>query len=189
MKTVILEMLLGRTWRPASVRIAHQEPASSAAYRRFFRSGVLFDQPRHEVWFPEELLTQRRVGTDHKLDSFLRDHLVDLQGRSRPDLPAEVRRIIQDLLATGTCTMERVAELFRVHRYTLHRHLARHGITFETLLDETRRNLAEQLLSSTTLSMADIATMLGYTSQGNFTRAFKRWHHETPSQWRQNPQK
>ncbi|MET7542944.1 AraC family transcriptional regulator [Streptomyces sp. NPDC005507] len=180
----ILEMVLGRTWRPASVRIAHHEPTQSGPYRRFFRATVLFDQPRHEVWFPEEILSQQRAGADLKLESFLRDHLAELQSRGGHDLVARVRRTIQNLLATGTCSVEHVAQLFNVHRYTLNRRLARHGVTFETLLDDTRRGLAGQLLSATDLPMSDIAGMLGYSSQGNFTRAFHRWHHQTPSRWR-----
>lgn len=93
----------------------------------------------------------------------------------------EHRSTIHHLLATGTGSVEHVAELFRVHRCALNRCLARHGTSFEALLDDTRRDLAEQLLGATDLPMADIATMLGCSNQGNFTRAFKRWHNRTPS--------
>ncbi|MDQ8706149.1 AraC family transcriptional regulator [Streptomyces sp. LHD-70] len=180
----ILEMVLGRTWRPTTVHIAHREPASTTPYRRFFRATVLFDQPRHEVWFPKELLVHERAGADQKLERFLYDHLVELQGRDQPDLVVQVRKTIQNLLATGSCSVENVAALFGIHRYTLHRHLARHGITFEALLDETRRDVARHLLTDTELPMADIAHLLGYSNQGNFTRAFKRWHHQSPGRWR-----
>ncbi|MGF6884675.1 AraC-like DNA-binding protein [Nocardia sp. GAS34] len=82
---------------------------------------------------------------------------------------------------------QRVAALFAVHRLTLHRHLARHDTTFEALVDDTRRRLAEQMLTYTDLPIAEVAGGLGYRNQGNFTRAFRRWHDTSPRGWRGRP--
>jgi AraC-like DNA-binding protein len=180
----IIEMVLGRAWRPTSVRIAHREPRSAEPYRRFFRSTVMFDQPRHEIWFPAEVLSRQRPGADRQLETFFQQHLSELQANDEPELLRKVRGAIQSLLPTGACTVERVAALFHVHRYTLHRHLARLGTTFEGLVDDTRRELAGRLLATSDMPLAEIAFTLGYTNPANLTRAFKRWNDQTPSRWR-----
>ncbi|MFO1398686.1 MAG: AraC family transcriptional regulator [Burkholderiales bacterium] len=179
-----LEAILGRTWRPSQVHMACRRPASAETYTRFFRAPVLFDQPRYAVFFPDAALDVLRAGSDRTLDAFLRQHLSELEAREQPDFAGRVRRVIADLLAGGECTVERVSGLFAVHRVTLHRRLREHGTTFEALLDESRRDLATQMLEHTRLSIGDIASTLGYGAAGSFVRAFSRWHGTTPGSWR-----
>ena len=56
--------------------------------------------------------------------------------------------------------------------------------TFATLTDQTRAELAEELLKRKDRSLAEIANELGYTESQNFIRAFKRWTGQTPEQFR-----
>lgn len=51
-------------------------------------------------------------------------------------------------------------------------------------LTEWRMHLAEDLLASTDLGVAAIARRVGYDADEAFSRAFKRAHGESPSQWR-----
>lgn len=180
----ILQIVLGQTWHPVSVRVAHRTPASVAPFRSFFGCPVYFDQGVNEVWFPRELLgqTRRALTADVELDTFLRTQLAEL--RSKDDFVGQVRETIRSLLPRGECTAERAAALFHLHRQTLHRHLARRGTTFEQLVEQVRRELAEQLLTSTELSVAEASGLLGYGSQSSFTRAFRRWFGATPQRWR-----
>ncbi|GAB96603.1 hypothetical protein BJY21_002379 [Kineosphaera limosa] len=123
----ILQIVLGQTWHPVSVRVAHRTPASVAPFRSFFGCPVYFDQGVNEVWFPRELLgqTRRALTADVELDTFLRTQLAEL--RSKDDFVGQVRETIRSLLPRGECTAERAAALFHLHRQTLHRHLARRG--------------------------------------------------------------
>jgi AraC-like DNA-binding protein len=180
----ILEAIFGRTWRPSQVHIGYRKPRAAEHYTNFFRAPVLFNQAQHAVYFPVTALKQTREGSDRKLDAFLRQYMSELEARQQPDLVARVRRVIESLLAGGECTIARVAAMFAVHRVTLHRYLREHGITFEQLLDESRRNLARQMLGHTDLAVADIATALGYGAAGSFVRAFGRWEGVTPGAWR-----
>lgn len=58
---------------------------------------------------------------------------------------------------------------------TLQRNLKKEGITFKGLKEECRKTLATQLLTSTCLSVQDIAWQTGYNDLSNFNRAFKGW--------------
>ncbi|WP_353655661.1 helix-turn-helix domain-containing protein [Variovorax gracilis] len=63
--------------------------------------------------------------------------------------------------------------------------MERGGFDYTRLLEESRCLLATQLLSDTEMPRGEISAMLGYSTQGNFTRAFCRWFEVTPSAWRQ----
>jgi AraC-like DNA-binding protein len=175
-----LEAIFPRNWRPSQVHISYRRPRMAEQYARFFRAPVLYDQPRHAVFFAESVLDQTRPGSEQMLDSFLRQYMGELEAREQPDFVSRVRHVIENLLATGECSIVRVADMFAIHRVTLHRYLRDHGTTFEQLLDQSRRALAARMLEQTDLPVGEIAIALGYGSPGSFVRAFKRWHGVTP---------
>jgi AraC-like DNA-binding protein len=51
------------------------------------------------------------------------------------------------------------------------------------VLESTRRSLAEDYLAAGKHSQAQIAYMLGFSDQSNFSRAFKRWTKMSPKQF------
>jgi AraC-like DNA-binding protein len=44
--------------------------------------------------------------------------------------------------------------------------------------------MARELLEDTEATMSEIAEQLGYSDQGNFTRAFHRWASVSPTEFR-----
>jgi AraC-like DNA-binding protein len=58
------------------------------------------------------------------------------------------------------------------------------GVGYRQVLDQTRHELAEQLVREKRYSLSQIAYLLGFSDQANFSRAFKRWTGETPSAYR-----
>ena len=179
-----LRMIFGEQWKPALVRVAHRRPASLQAWARLFRAPVLFDQPRHEILFPETELNKPRGRTDPQLEAFLKRQLDALEACEPEDFVGQVRRAIESSILRGDCSNERIASMFGIHRHTLYRRLAHEGVDSTGLLEEARLRLATRLLSSTGMTIAEVSAMLGYSSQGNFTRAFRQWFQATPSAWR-----
>ena len=51
-------------------------------------------------------------------------------------------------------------------------------------LTEWRMHMAEELLTTTEITIAAIARRVGYDSEEAFSRAFKRTHGRSPSLWR-----
>jgi AraC-like DNA-binding protein len=68
---------------------------------------------------------------------------------------------------------------------TLQRRLGEAGLSFQQLLERTRRELAAQYLAQDAFSLAEVAFLLGYTEQSSFTHAHRAWHGCTPQQARQ----
>jgi AraC-like DNA-binding protein len=67
---------------------------------------------------------------------------------------------------------------------TLHRRLAEHDRSFRDVLNELRRGRAEAYLRDPTISLAEVAFMLGYSEQSTFQHAFRRWVGTTPGEFR-----
>jgi AraC-like DNA-binding protein len=66
---------------------------------------------------------------------------------------------------------------------TLQRQLQDEGLTYREVLESTRRTLAKEYLTDGKYSLAQIAYMLGFSDQSNFSRAFKRWTSKSPKQF------
>lgn len=67
---------------------------------------------------------------------------------------------------------------------TLQRRFHEEGISFQQLLDGTRKDLAQQYLRQPKLSLAQTAYLLGFSDQSNLHRACKRWFEMSPGQYR-----
>ena len=81
-------------------------------------------------------------------------------------------------------TIDAVARRLSTTARTLQRRLARSGTSFEELRDDARRQAAELYLSTTTLTIAEVTYLLGYSEPTAFHRAFRRWHGTTPQAFR-----
>lgn len=180
----IMEMVLGKSWHPTLVRISYPKPKSAHLYEKLFGCPVWFGQSQHELLFPQKELDQQHSGHDNQLDDFLRTHLTALHDHKKNDLQIQVCQMIEELLPHGDCSIDRVSEYFSVHRFTLYRYLSQQNTSFEILLEQTRKNKAKQLLENSEMSILEIAQLLGYEAQGNFSRAFKRWYGISPRAWR-----
>ena len=101
-------------------------------------------------------------------------------------LVQQVRSQISQSLGEGVPTITDTAQQLGMSGRTLQRRLSDQGYSFQTLVDESRRQLSERLLKETDYSLAEIAFMTGYSEQSAFTRAFKRWAGQTPRSYRLN---
>jgi AraC-like DNA-binding protein len=94
------------------------------------------------------------------------------------------RKLIWALLPSGRCTASEVARLLGVDRRTLHRHLARHDESFSSLLTAVRVELAARHVRLRLRRIAEVADLLGFRSQSDFSHWFKTHFHASPREWR-----
>jgi AraC-like DNA-binding protein len=95
-----------------------------------------------------------------------------------------VRNVLRTALMTGHARADQVASLFGMHSRTLNRRLNAFGFGFQQLLDESRFEIARQMLEDSAMEVGQIAELLDYAAPGVFTRAFRRWSGTTPAEWR-----
>jgi AraC-like DNA-binding protein len=91
---------------------------------------------------------------------------------------------VRRLLASDDASLESIASQLELSPRTLRRRLAAEGVSFSTLVEQSRRDEALRLLRSSRLSVEDVARQLGYTNASTFVRAFHRWTGQTPKQYR-----
>jgi AraC-like DNA-binding protein len=86
-----------------------------------------------------------------------------------------VENAIAPLLPHGKARASEIARRLGVSTRTLARRLAAEGLTFATVLDKLREDLARRYLQDEDLSISKIAWLLGYREASAFTHAYKRW--------------
>jgi AraC-like DNA-binding protein len=101
---------------------------------------------------------------------------------------ARTRHALRALLLEGRSRMPEVARHLEVHPRTLRRALSLEGTTFEELRDAVRLAMARELLSMSSLAVADLALTLDYATPSAFIHAFQRWTGESPAAWRRERQ-
>jgi AraC-like DNA-binding protein len=99
-------------------------------------------------------------------------------------LRASVENEIAPLLPHGKAQASEVARKLGMSQRTLARRLAAKGLSFTTILDEMKCDLAKRYLGEANLPITTIAWLLGYQEVSAFTHAFKRWTGKTPKQVR-----
>jgi AraC-like DNA-binding protein len=96
----------------------------------------------------------------------------------------EVRRLLAAPANGSSMSIGTVARRLAMSPRTLQRRLSEEGTSFDTLREEMRKQTAEILLKDRTLSVGEVAFLLGFSEPGAFHRAFKRWHNTTPDAFR-----
>jgi AraC-like DNA-binding protein len=105
-------------------------------------------------------------------------------GRGFGPLTEDLRRVLRTELLRDTCSADTIARFFSMHRRTLHRHLRNEGLAFRQIANEIRFEIACELLAKTDMALGQIAAALKYSEPSAFTRAFRRWSGQAPSEWR-----
>lgn len=114
------------------------------------------------------------------------DHTVKITEFPAGNIVDAFRYAVTPYIHEPALGSDRAAELCKMSKRTLARKLEARGTTTLQEISRMRRARAEQQLSETELSIARIASSLGYTDPAVFSRAFKRWTGLAPSQYRKS---
>ncbi|MEM1284555.1 MAG: AraC family transcriptional regulator [Pseudomonadota bacterium] len=173
-------------FQPDAVYFKHEAPATLKHHEAYFGCPVHFGCENDALLVSNEALDQPNKLGDEGITQFLLPHLEgelkDL--RDAPSLGDKTKEAIAKALSEGPPKMEDIARGLGFSARSFHRRLADHGLSFQMLAEETRRELAEGLLRDEQYSLADIAFLTGFSEQSSFTRAFKRWVGHTPASYR-----
>lgn len=100
-----------------------------------------------------------------------------------------VRELLPSVLQGEPPMLEDIAPRLGIAPWTLQRQLAYEGTGFRELIDQTRNDLALDYLRETTLSLTEIAWLLGFSGSPAFQKAYRRWHGVSPGMHRKQLQK
>ena len=174
-------------FRPRRVLFKHPGPEITTAHERYFGCPVEFGAELDAVSISEEALERPNHLGDDAISQFLMSHLkAEVEAIAEED-PFEllVQRAISRALSEGVPKMAEIARRMGTSERTLQRRLADAGLSFKTLVDDTRRSLAENLMQGERYSLAEVGFLTGFSEQSAFSRAFKRWTGQSPAAYRE----
>ena len=182
----IAEALIDEVITSGEVHLSYSAPVDQNPFEMLFSVPVRFDQAYSELVIPESIL-DLRIRTANPAGHVIFQNQCEelLRGLNRVEnFSAAIRRIL--IRAGGEFPMiNQVAEMLYVSESKLRRRLRDESTNFRAICDEVRNVLACQYLSTTKLTVSEIASLLDYTETVSFRRAFLRWNGMTPSHYRQ----
>ncbi|SFM14589.1 AraC family transcriptional regulator [Marinobacter zhejiangensis] len=104
--------------------------------------------------------------------------------RSGWTLREQVKDKVTPMLEQSAPSLESVAQEFGLSPWTLQRKLAEEGTGYRQLIDETRKELAEDYIRETVLSLSEVSWLLGFSTPAAFHKAYRRWFNVSPGEHR-----
>ena len=179
----ILRQFLGPRWRPL-VCFAHDAPRRRDTHRRVFAGRVEFGHDFNGIVCDTADLDRALPAGDAALARHARRHLESLLARPGSGVADKVRELVWLQLSTGRCSADLIAGQLGVDRRTLHRRLAREGLTFSRVLETVRTEIVTRTLPSRERALGVLADMLGFASLSAFSRWFQIRFGTSPTAWR-----
>jgi len=169
-----LRAFLGPDWKPRRVFFMHEAPVDRTIHARVFGSGVLFDQDFHGIICSRRDLDAVNPHADPTMARYARKLLENREADETSEVTTQVRQLVVMQLSSGRCTIDRVAQMLRVDRRTIHRRLVHEGHTFSEITDAVRRELATRYLADRKRTLAETAALLGFAAPSGFSRWYKQ---------------
>jgi AraC-like DNA-binding protein len=175
----------GRDINALAVELPYPAPVDLAPYRTAFRCPVSFDASAASLLFASADLTAS-LPTANPVLAELHERFAGeyLRHFDHAQTSYRAREVIVRRLPDGEPRRDQVASELCMSERTLQRRLEEEATSFLQLLDDTRRELAEQYLGRLHLSLAQAAYLLGFADQSSFFRACRRWFDLSPGEYR-----
>ena len=163
------------------VCFSHDAPTDRTEHDRLFGCRVEFGHAFNGIVCSRRDLDVANPTADPGLARLARQMLDAYPQQDSDKLTAQVRRLVVSLLGTGACTIEIVAQHLGVDRRTVHRRLAHEGETFSHIVAGVRRELATVFLKDPNRNLAEVSSLLGFSSLSGFSRWHRQQFGETAS--------
>jgi AraC-like DNA-binding protein len=167
--------------------VTYPRPEYVKAYQAIFNCPVTFNADKYQVIFDKSYLSTRLPLANALTKDTYEKECKRAYARLH-EHKSTLDMIQQELLypRDEPPCFDMLARRLNMSTRTLRRHLSAEGISYKALQNESRKNKALELITSTNMSIENIATELGYKDVANFYHAFKLWTGTTPSNYRKS---
>ncbi len=169
-----------------SMHFRHSAPDNTDMQKSLFCENLIYDSDIDGIEFVSRAVKVPMPNRDPKLLSILTERLEKKldQLHAPISIAKETMICVQTLLPEGRPSISKVAKIMGMSERTLRRRLKDEGQTYNSVLENARKDACEAYMRSETFRQTDIALALGYSDQTAFSRAFKGWHKNTPTEYR-----
>lgn len=173
--------------KPQRVDFSYSRPANLELLHSTFGPCLYFDQPISALHYDWEVLDYPQLHVSTRFyDGVVEEFSEFFSGDASASDPfsLNLHTAIRRLLPVGGCSIDSIAAEMSVSRRTLQRRLKDRDTNFQQLLQRVKSNLARKYLDDKSLSIIEIAFLLGYGDPSSFSAAFKSWSGLTPTEYR-----
>ncbi|MEJ2179283.1 MAG: helix-turn-helix domain-containing protein [Gammaproteobacteria bacterium] len=171
----------GFQWQPSTIQLQTNDTKGLRDVPLLRNADITFACKRSGIAFPLEFLSKPLHGD---IAAFTKPKNQPDDILMHTDFGASLRLVLKNYLIGQTPTLDTTAEIVGIKPRTLQRRLSQAGLSYQGIIDQTRFELAAELIKDSNLKLTDIAYELGYSDAGHFTRAFRRWAGMTPREYR-----
>ncbi len=170
---------------PIVVKLSYSKPEHAEKYQEFFGCPIEFNANLNQAIYSGEYLNIPNPDfnlVSTKMAAELCNQMLHSLGSQR----CMITKLHQYIRShpEGFPTAQQAAKALGFSERTLRRQLNSLGTSYQHVFNDVRKTAAIQYLEDTSLSMEDIADLLGFSSGASFYRAFKKWTGKAPSAYR-----
>ena len=187
-----LREMAGRDFQPAQVGFTLAREPDRGEFERFFGCPVEFSGSADQFSLSNETLAIPLVTRDQHLLETLRpicDEAARQRNTAYGTLRSSVENEVQKLLPHGKANRRSVAKALGLTERTLAQKLGEENTAYEKVVDRLRHSLALQYIKEPSISVAQMAWLLGYEGPTSFNHAFARWTGRSASEARSESQR
>lgn len=172
-------------WTAQNVCFTHDAPPREelGVYQELFSCPPLFNAEFNGLLIRSTDLDLPNPQADEQLALHARQLLKAADDR-HATCTEHIEHLIRIFLPAGKASVQICAATLGMTIRTLQRTLDAEGSSFTGLLNQARRQLAQQYLANPRMRVTDVADLLGYTSIGAFSRWYKSSFGKAPKKQR-----
>lgn len=175
----------GSRLKPVDVKLRRSKPSDPQPWLTFYGPVVQFGQTEDSFAISAADADKHLTSSNSELveihEYVIQKYLSKLQ---RDNILNRTRLCIIDQLPSGRVTGEDLAKELNMSKRTLRRKLSEKGESFRSLLLNVRKDLARRYIRNENYSITEIAFLLGFGDSSAFSRAFRDWFGQSPTEAR-----
>ncbi len=182
-----LNWMLERPAGFSGVVLRAEAPIHGARYSELLGCPVQFDGDGDFVELDRTFLLHPLVTSQPQLADLCRERCAQamLQMQGRDDFVGSIQDLVWNRLS-NLPSLDEVARGLHLTPRTLRRRLQERGMSFQRILDNVRETVARDYLHNTSLSIEQIATLVGFSEPTTFRSTFKRWTGQSAAELRRS---
>lgn len=186
---VMCRLLCGENFSPIEIQVSRKRSLCDEELERFVGAPIIYSCERNLTLFDRMRSEQRQATGNSELARVNEDVARKyLQILDRNSVDTRVKAKLIELMPTGQVTEDVIASELNMGLRTLQRKLRGEKTSFSSIYKNIRQEMASEYIQDSQMSMTEIAYLLGFSEQANFSRAYRRWYGTSPSEARQNLQ-
>lgn len=169
------------------IRVEYKRAAAEdAALRDFFGCEIIYGAPENKLILQADDLKKPFPGHNLEFLELITPALSAMRNDLDGDLSfvEQVMNVLKNNLASGRPQVDAIARELGTSTRTLQRRILDEKTTFRMLLNDARKEMGEQLLLDPSLTIDEVAYLVGFQDTRSFYRAFHDWEGIAPKRWR-----